>query len=355
MQLKEIQDYCMKNKTLTLLFILLSLKVFSDSAQPGVWGAGGTGGFRLLYTEDSLAYKKIQMKKEFVSIQLYKGYAVVKGEYWMYNATNDTFQIRTGYPLNSDYELDQGLPMHADVLFDSLSQLRVFVDSQSAKIISSPPVPTLINKSIRNGWGNVNWYVWVTKFKPRGYTKIDVYFIVNTNHTQVTGGGYERDDYNGFIYILESGATWKQPIEQGTILIQLMDNIDITDIHGIKPPAIFTYNKKNNFLKYSFSNLRPTPDNNIILTYCHDKNNLDFRSIAKNAQTYFQSIDKLSQKQLDGLSFSPYSFNSPNHISSLRLNPLFVMLVGVIIIFTIFILLLILIIKRTRKRGRKNP
>ena len=67
------------------LLVFISTSLFANVAQPGLWGCGGAGSFSLLFEGDSNAYQKVQMQKERVSIQLYKGYAVVKGEYWMFN------------------------------------------------------------------------------------------------------------------------------------------------------------------------------------------------------------------------------------------------------------------------------
>ncbi|HSY61009.1 MAG TPA: hypothetical protein VK796_03990, partial [Cytophaga sp.] len=66
-------------------FYLLPVLAFSNAAAPGIWQAGGAANFSLLYPEDSVLYSNIQMVKEKISIELYKGYAVVKGKYWMYN------------------------------------------------------------------------------------------------------------------------------------------------------------------------------------------------------------------------------------------------------------------------------
>jgi hypothetical protein len=336
----------MKTRILFICLTLLSLKGFSDSAMPGVWVAGGTRKLTLLYPEDSIAYNKIQMKKELVSIQLYKGYAVVKGEYWMYNDTKDTFRIKTGYPLNSesDGKIVQSM------LFDSLSQLQVLVDGQPAKIISAP---INFTDTVKKNYEYLNWYVWLTTFKPKGYTKIDVYFIVNTNYASITGGGYNRADYNGFIYILESGSTWKQPIEQGAVIVQLMDDIKIADIHGVNPQTIFAYNEPNQLLKYTFNNLSPTPDNNIIITYSNDLSNFDFGAVVKNKQSCFKAIDSLSHINLAILSFKPMSFNYPTHIPHSGVNPLILFfglcIGGVFLVIVIIIIAIILIRKRLKK------
>ena len=80
-----------------ILFSTLFLS--SNSAQPRVWNAGGTGSFTLLYPQDTIAYKKIQMQSEKIYMQLYKGFATVKGTYFFKNTSIDTLKIKVGYPI----------------------------------------------------------------------------------------------------------------------------------------------------------------------------------------------------------------------------------------------------------------
>jgi hypothetical protein len=325
----------MKGKLFVIIILFTCLKGYSDSAQPGVWRGGGTSDFALLYPEDSNAYKKIQMRKEFVSIQLYKGFAVIKGEYWMYNTTNDTFQIKTGYPLNSTLEAENGFTK-ANVYFDSLSQLQVFVNGQPAKIISEPN--NRYTKKLGTV-GNSNWYVWVTKFKPMDSTKLDVYFIVNISNGSITSG-YSHQNLNAFSYILESGSTWKQPICKGTIIVQLMEKLKADDINGVWPSSIFRYNKENELLKYDFIDLSPTSSNNIIITL--PETGVDFKEVGDKKQIYFDAIDKLSKIQLSNLQFDVIKFRSPLYYAPV--NYIRTLLIGLVIV----ILLIWLIIKVKR-------
>jgi hypothetical protein len=348
----------MKSKTTTtlltmkarllLLGVIINLNVSANVAMSGVWWAGGTGNYAMLFPEDSIAYNKIQMKKEFVSIQLYKGYAVVKGEYWMYNTTKDTLKIKTGYPLNASGQYQNDVD-EAGIVFDTLSQLEVFVDGQPASIIYKPSsnennITTKVNDRTYS-----NWYIWVTKFKPEGYTKIEVYFIVNTNHTSISKG-YGRESYNGFIYILESGATWKQPIEQGSIAVQLMDGMSINDVRGVQPLNIFLANEQNEILKYNFTNLSPTRKNNIIITYNDNLSNFNFEEAANNKQSLFQAVDKLSQSNFMQLSFKPKAFRGPLDISE-GLNPMALIIIGFALGIGIILAIAIIIVLRVvRKR-----
>lgn len=218
--------------TIVLIISFCTVLSYSNVAQPGLWNAGGMGNFSLMYPEDSLSYRKIQMADEKISIQLYRGYAVVKGIYKMYNDTKDTVRIKTGYPLNGSYDGETDNYKRAEIRFDSLYGLDVKINNLPAEIISEPA------DSSQGYSHNDNWYIWNNIFSPEDTTVITVYFIVNTNNTSIRQG-YTKDHFNGFIYVLETGSTWKQPIKSGEIRIQTMDDIITQDIKGIKPDSVF--------------------------------------------------------------------------------------------------------------------
>ncbi len=56
-------------KLLIIILFSLPINILGNTAQPGFWGAGGTGTFSLLYPEDSLQYKKIQKMSQFSFIE----------------------------------------------------------------------------------------------------------------------------------------------------------------------------------------------------------------------------------------------------------------------------------------------
>ena len=88
----------MKKYIYLIGIIAFSSLFVSNSAQPGVWNAGGSGTFTLLYPEDSIAYKKIQMKSEAIFMQLHKGFATVKGIYNFNNTSLDTLKNKSWLP-----------------------------------------------------------------------------------------------------------------------------------------------------------------------------------------------------------------------------------------------------------------
>lgn len=123
---QTIQFTLFRRSVLVVAFFLITIassqKVFANAAQPGVWNAGGTV-FTMLYPQDSLTFKKVQMQEERIYIQLYKGYAVVKGEYIFKNTTSEKLNFKMGYPVNGIYyggEVDLN-----EVTLDSLSRFKI--------------------------------------------------------------------------------------------------------------------------------------------------------------------------------------------------------------------------------------
>ncbi len=296
------------NTTLILLSFFLPLLAFSNAAQPGFWGAGGTGNFSLLYPEDSTSYQKIQMVKELVSIQLYRGYAVVKGQYWMYNETEEAVNIKVGYPLNTQYEGSSYSAYLAEIQFDSLYALKAY--SNDAPVVLKTEIPS---ENAPYEWEDDVWYTWENDFPAKDTTKITVYFIVNTNNNYIRRG-YNKGKNNGFIYLLESGATWKQPIVEGEVRIQINDDFDFKDIRGLYPDSIFLANQASKTFFTEFKNLSPTPKDNIILAYTETIDNFDFKAILSNQAKLYSSIDDFSNKKLNKREFSSKEFGNPFHV-----------------------------------------
>jgi len=337
-------------KFILILIVLLPYYVFPNAAQPGFWNAGGTGTFSLLYPTDSIYYKKIQMIRELVSIQLYRGFAVVKGEYSMFNTTSDTVRIKVGYPINSNFDRESHYDSYLiDIRFDSLYGLKAYRNSEQIPILRQ----TVINPE--DEWESKNWFVWNNTFLPDDTTLITVYFIVNTNNT-IISEGYNKDYYNGFIYLLETGATWKQPIIEGEIRIELMDNLSINDIHGVSPESIFNLNSGENIFLTRFSNLSPTAKDNIIIVYADNIDDFNFRNVLNKKEELYNVIDNLSslqinRKNLKGVHFdTPFKVSSNNWMTSILM---FILFAGgpfiLIVIIFLSVTLLIIILKKKKR------
>jgi len=335
---------------LIILFFSLNKEIFANAAQPGIWNAGGMGNFSLLYPEDSSSYKKIQMVGEKVSIILYKGYAVVKGEYKMYNDTKDTIIIKTGYPLNTNFKSETKDMHRAEIMFDSLYGLRVLVNSAPVNLI--PEISDNNAGSVHNS----NWYVWNNTFAPGVTTVITVYFIVNTNGS-IVREGYVKDEINGFIYILETGSTWKQPILNGEIRIKLEEELTTDDIKGLKPDSVFKTDPKGNLLQYNFHNISPAEQDNVIITYNEKVEDLDFDNVLSHKEILFNKADELSGKEINSEAFSSKKFNSPYEVESTDWGSLLLILsiVGIPVLILSLITIAVIVFafwlyKRYKKR-----
>src|SRR5690606_22426617 len=245
-----------------LITIVSSQKVLANASQPGVWNAGGTV-FTMLYPEDSLTFKKVQMQQERIYIQLYKGYAVVKGVYLFRNTTNEKLNFKMGYPINGVYyggnvDLNQ-------ITLDSLNQFKIKAKNEWLPLLEQ-----------QNGdYGKIssfsdNWKVWEMAFAHEESQTVEVYFIVNTNNAGIQKG-YNNERKNAFIYLLESGSVWHQPIEQGNFYVQLMDGLTTADINGISQSFGFRYNATHQLFAGTKTRFSPTPKDNLVVTY-HEHN-----------------------------------------------------------------------------------
>ena len=87
-----------------------------------------------------------------------------------------------------------------------------------------------------------NWIVWQMFFAPRESQTIEVYFIVNTNDAKVRSG-YNLEYRNAFIYLLESGSVWHQPIEKGNFYMQLKDGLKLKNLQGLSNGFNFKFNE----------------------------------------------------------------------------------------------------------------
>ena len=221
-----------KNILLIAVSLITISSLYGNIAQPGIRNAGGSAGISLLFPEDSTGLKKVQMQKEKIDIQLYRGYAVVRGEYWMYNSSNDSVSIKTGYPLNANYNTYKSPSHLTEVSFGEIYGLKVLINDQATvieqKAVASD-IPAIFSYE-RDG-EQAQWYIWDSHFPAQSVTRVIVYFLVNTNESNVLRG-YDKEHYNSFIYVLETAASWKLPIKEGQINIQLMDGMDLEKIKG---------------------------------------------------------------------------------------------------------------------------
>ncbi|OJJ16001.1 hypothetical protein BKI52_35095 [marine bacterium AO1-C] len=288
----------MKFKSIVLSLCMMvgfSAKSLANAGMPGFWDVGAGGNFIPFFAKDSVHLGKIQMQSELVMVMLYPGFAVVKGEYFMQNLTNQSIQMTTGYPINSAFMNKAMTSVHMSDLYE----LKVKVNGKSVTVkrASSANVDAYQDQALDQV---DNWYIWEAAYAPKTITKIEVYFLVNTNQAQLREG-YNADYHNGFSYLLESGKAWAKNIERGRVYMQLMDTLQVKSIQGVYPFKAFKTDSKNQ-LVYDFVDLEPNENNNIVIRYAEQLSKFNFNKIQQQATSYYKKIDRLDSetiKQLD--------------------------------------------------------
>lgn len=294
-----------------LITITLAQKTFANAAQPGIWNAGGTV-YTMLYPEDAITFKKVQMQQERIFIQLYKGFAVVKGTYVFKNTTNEHLQFKMGYPINGIYsggenDLNQ-------IILDSLSQFKIKANNKwlSLEKENHPEINT--NTQNINAFSD-NWKVWQMQFAPNEIQKVEVYFIVNTNEARIRKG-YNIEKRNAFIYLLESGSVWKNNIEKGEFYIQLMNGLTPENVQGISNGFGFKFNTQYQIFAGQKTNFSPTPKDNLIINYSQFNENFSFEKVIKQTHELFVKIDQMSQLSFESLTYSTIKLGNPYEVES---------------------------------------
>lgn len=263
--------------TLTTLFV--SFDANANISLPGFKNVGTGRTFLPFYENERKLADKIQMKNEIIKVNLYKGFAVVKGEYEMQNLSDREIKIKVGYPDNGIFISE---PVHY-VNYNEIDNLKVEIDNKNTDF------KVLENKT-KNEYYPDKWYVWQTNFPAKKTTKIIVYYMIDT-HLAHLQKGYDNEKSSGFAYILESGKLWADKIGKGIVYIKLEEGLVYNDILGITPNK-FKYDKTNNSVFYEFFNLEPDEKDNIVLRYQNRTEKFDYQSIKSDYKKYYSDIDK---------------------------------------------------------------
>jgi hypothetical protein len=324
----------MIKKLYVFLSVVLLLLLCSNISQPGIYNAGGTS-FSMLFPDDSLSYKKVQMQSEAIFTKLYKGFAVVKGTYKMVNTSTDSLKFTMGYPVNGIF--NGGEVNLNQVQLDSLYKFKIKTNGKE-QIINQQ---TIGDSNQTQTFQNDNWFTWEITFSPKESKDVEVYFLVNTYKAGITKG-YSNERKNAFIYLLESGSVWKQPIEKGKFIIELKDNLKLEDVSGISSHFNFRTDVTEKILVGAKTNFSPTPKDNLIITYFKHQPDFHFELKLHQSEKLFEEIEAFSKQNLPQ-KLKPYKAKNPYEV-----QPYFwSFLPGVLIFVAIaspFILVLFLII-----------
>lgn len=297
-------------KSLLLFLALMApLALRANVAQPGLYRAGGGTTFEPAFPEDSVAFRQVQMIKERVFVQLYPGFAVVKGTYWLMNTASRSVDMKVGYPLRSTQNTEIG-GRRLDFETGAPVEFRVRIDGQQAAVQQDAPS---------------GWEIWSVRFPAGDTVQIDVFFITNTNEASVLDG-YKHQSANGFLYLLESGISWKQPIRDGQITLQLMGGLGLKNVKGLWRDTLYRADAARKILVRSFHDLSPTPADNVIVTYGKPLPNFDFEASRRDTATLYQRIEAFSVSAPDAGPFVARRFDDPFEVGGIDWVPLVVLL-----------------------------
>ena len=336
----------MRRLFVTLVACFTSLITFSNAAMPGLWSTGYGGRFIPLFKEDSIHLGKIQMQRELVLVNLYPGFAAVKGEYWMYNTTDQPVTMRVGYPINGSYEAD----LVENVMFNDLHKLRALINDQPVNVVKAAEGYDSVYREI-NKMEMQNWYYFTATFAPKQLTKITIYFLTNNNDATL-GRGYGRDKGNAFAYILETGKAWAGRVERGQVLIKLNDGLSLKDFRGVYP--VNTLFGDNKHLQFAFTNLEPDSSNNILLWYnISNEEDFSFDKVLNTADQHFRDLDRFPLAEFETNDFKKVNKDDfAPHDSALTW--LWVILIAIVVIALAVLAGLIYLIYRLIKRKKRT-
>jgi hypothetical protein len=336
----------MRRLFVTLIACFTSLISFGNAAMPGMWSTGHGGRFIPLFKEDSMHLGKIQMQRELVLINLYHGFAAVKGEYWMYNTTDKPITMRVGYPINGRYEAD----LVENVMFNDLHKLRALINDQPADVVKAAEGYDSVYREM-DKMQMQNWYYFSCTFAPKQLTKITIYFLTN-NSDATLGRGYARDKGNAFAYILETGRAWAGKIERGQVLIKLNGDLSLKDFNGVYP--VNTLFGDNKHLQFAFTNLEPDSANNILLWYnAGRKDDFSFEKILGNADQHFRDLDRFPLAEFETTDFKKVNKDDFEPHDN-GLTWFWVILIAIAVIALALLVGIIYLIYRLIKRRRKR-
>ncbi|MFW5658727.1 MAG: hypothetical protein ACOCZ8_01980 [Bacteroidota bacterium] len=271
-----------------LLIVLLALPslAWGNAAMPGFFNVGTGHALMPLTPSDSAAATHVQMSRELVVMQLYKGFAGVRGEYLFYNNADTSITITMGYPVATEYRQQQVFMVGTD----SIYKLRVLVDGNMAEL------GYISKDSSANNWRGpyegdfAAWHTWQLTFPPKDSLSVQVDFMLNTNWAQLRRG-YDREHTCGAGYVLQSGAPWAGKIGRGRIVLEMMQDMPSDFMVGILPKGRFKHNGEQLYV-WDFASLEPTAEDNVLIRYYTRDSDFNFIQAAQNAKTVYNRLDQ---------------------------------------------------------------
>ncbi len=271
----------LRNIVLTILLLFIPFESLANVSMSGYWNVGNIRNLTLLGKDKTDS--SIQMKSEFIKVALYKGFAVIKGEYIMFNYSDKDIEIELGYPENGFFLNKK--PEIENIIFNNLDNLKVSVNNKEIQV-------NQLADKVSDKTQIRSWYIWKSKFLANKETKITVYYLLDNHYAHIKKG-YSSGEGSAFAYIIESGKVWKNNIENGLVYISLQDGLSDKDIIGAIPFDKLKYSDKDKSIIYNFTDLKPTEEDNIVIRYTKTEKDFDFNKVKASSKSYYQKIDKI--------------------------------------------------------------
>jgi hypothetical protein len=292
----------MKKLTLLAFIHLFSLALLAQTELPGIWNAGVGGQLYPLFPADSIHFGKVDIRKELILVNLYPGFAVVKGEYRFVNTSDKTIRMHVGYPVKGHYPQR----IVENVLYNDLYNFRANANGIPVKpyrLSDSGTVSQVRISGSDSSSANVSdWYAWQQEFPAGDETILTVYFITQNNLARYKKGSLSRDA-NAFGYSLESGKAWGGKIRSGQILVKMNEGLSLIEIQGILPDSLLKGDLYH--LQYSFSNLEPEPADNLLIWYDGAPPDFKFdKKVLPSTDTLYQIMDDFAISEFNNTAFT---------------------------------------------------
>lgn len=277
--------------------MVIASACFGNAAMPGVWQGGATARFVPMFSSDSAALQHVSMQREQILVDLYPGYAVVKGTYWMRNTSSKPIDMLVGYPLEGKVNaplvsnIVLGFPEAFKVLVNGVVTPTAHNESELHLIASPEQQQAIMQVDAKD------WIIWRTQFAADTITTLTVYFVVDCSHARLRKG-YSIQKGHAFAYVLESGRAWAGSIDTGNIWMRLRGGLKQKHIDGLLPEN--AWQGSDTLMAWNFSNLEPNENSNLLVWYNAGKDSIDFNNqVLGNATALYAQMDVFSMGAFD--------------------------------------------------------
>jgi hypothetical protein len=278
---------------------LICLSALAKDELPGIWNVGAGGQIYPLDAADSTLSGKLIIQKELIMVQLYPGFAVIKGEYRFLNTTDKPVKIQVGYPVSGQYPQQ----VVGNILFNDIYQFKVRSNAQD--IIPARRSGSDISNAHQKPGHITNWYTWEQAFASDTITTLTVYFITQNNLARYIKGKESRDG-NAFGFHLQTSPAWAGKTGIGQILVKLNDKLTLLEIQGILPDSQLTGDLHH--LQYDFSLSSQGPENNLLIWYDGAPPDFKFdKKVLPSTDTLYQIMDNFPLSEFNNPAFSAIS------------------------------------------------